>query len=90
MRSQGDEPMAIDRTHELKPILDVLICLDVSGPDQHLIMDAIESNIETWEQMRLQQRSLALQMALHLLKSSTHRQSQSSIKTYFESCFLVM
>lgn len=82
--------MAIDRTHELKPILDVLICLDVSDLDQRLIMDAIESNIEIWEQMRLQQRSSVLQRALGLLKGSINRQSQSSIKTYFESCFLVM
>lgn len=84
----GKSPMAIDRTCEFQSIVDVLTCLEVSHQDQSLILDVLESNLETWAHMKVQQRSFALQSALQFFRYSTDLQSRLSAKTYFESCLI--
>ena len=80
--------MAIDRTCEFQPILDVLTCLEVSCQDQNIILDVLESNMEAWAHMKLQKRAFALQSALKYFKYSQDLKGQLSAKTDFERCFI--
>ena len=77
--------MSIDSTLEFRPILEVLNCLEVNGPDQQLILDVLESNLEAWEHLRLKQRSSALRSTLQIINDSNVHPPRL-VKSHFERC----
>lgn len=82
--------MTVNETtaEELKPITDILESLGVKFKHQQLMIDVIQSHQIVWEQMKVEQRALALSSTSEILKTPTDINTVIGAKAHFESFFL--